>query len=133
MDEEKRKATQQLLKEAFSTKVMAETAKASKKTGFASDMSALAFENAFANVWTRPELDRRARSLVTLGILIALRATDELRIHFATAIANGCTIAELEEVIYQSSIYAGFPAANAARAQAVEALLTEGLIKEDQQ
>ena len=49
------------------------------------------------------------RSLVTLGILIALRATDELKAHFRIALTNGLTEAELAEVIYHASGYAGFP------------------------
>ena len=88
----------------------------------------LAFENVFAKLWVRPELDVRSRSLVTLGILIALRATDELELHFPIALANGCTIQELEEVIYQATAYAGFPAANAARAAATKSFRKQGLI-----
>ncbi|MEZ0341723.1 carboxymuconolactone decarboxylase family protein, partial [Mycobacterium sp. pV006] len=54
------------------------------------------------------------RSLVTLGILIALRATDELKFHVTIARNNGLTDDEIAEVIYHATGYAGFPAANAA-------------------
>jgi 4-carboxymuconolactone decarboxylase len=68
----------------------------------------------FGRVWTRPGLDWRSRSLVTLGILIALRAEGELRLHLPIALRNGLTREELEEVIYHAAAYAGFPAASTA-------------------
>ena len=91
-------------------------------------MSELALRNVFAEIWTRPALDLRARSLVTLGILIALRAEGELRFHIGIALNNGVSVAEIEEVLYQASAYAGFPAANTARAIADEVLRKAGAI-----
>lgn len=82
---------------------------------FAGELGELAVEHVFGGLWTRPGLDRRARSLVTLGALIALGATDELRYHFRIAVQNGLTRTELEEVVYHMAGYAGFPAAAAAR------------------
>jgi 4-carboxymuconolactone decarboxylase len=73
-------------------------------------------------LWTRPGLDRRSRSLVTLGALIALRATEELKFHFPIALRNGLTIEEIEEVIYHLAGYAGFPAAATARSIGCEVL-----------
>ena len=81
---------------------------------FASELGALSLENVFGSLWTRPGLDRRSRSLVTLGILIALRASGEMKYHFPIALRNGLTRAELEEVIYHATAYAGFPAASEA-------------------
>lgn len=78
---------------------------------YAEELGPMSIENVFGGIWTRPELDKRARSLVTLGILIALRAEDELKIHFKIAKKNGLTDKEIKEVIYQASAYAGFPAA----------------------
>ena len=78
---------------------------------FAQELSTLTIENVFGTLWTRQGLDRRSRSLVTLGILIALRASNEMSFHFPIAIQNGLTREELEEVIYHASAYAGFPAA----------------------
>ena len=89
---------------------------------FGRDISQLAQENVFGDLWARCGLSRRDRSLVTLGILIALRAENELRYHFPIAIRNGLTRSELEEVIYQSAAYAGFPAAASARSVAQESL-----------
>lgn len=62
-------------------------------------------------MWVRPGLDRRSRSLVTLGILIAIQSSDEPRLHVAAALRNGLTRTELEEVVYHAACYAGFPAA----------------------
>ena len=63
-----------------------------------------------------------SRSLVTLGALIALRASDELKIHFQIALNNGLTLEEIEEVIYHMTGYAGYPAAVWARKLAREVL-----------
>lgn len=71
---------------------------------------------------TRPGLDRRARSLVTLGALIALRAGEELKFHFPIAVRNGLTVEELEEVVYHLAGYLGFPAATLARSVGREVL-----------
>ncbi|MDP9792987.1 4-carboxymuconolactone decarboxylase [Catenuloplanes nepalensis] len=90
--------------------------------GIADELGVLSLDNVFGTLWTRPGLDPRSRSLVTLGILIALRATDELRFHFPIALRNGLTRDEIAEVIYHASGYAGFPAAATARTVAVETL-----------
>ena len=90
--------------------------------GFADELAELAIEHVFAALWNRQGLDRRSRSLVTLGILIALRGSDELKIHFPMALRNGLTVEELEEVVYHSAGYAGYPAASHARSVAQHAL-----------
>lgn len=82
--------------------------------GFADELHELSIDNVFGALWSRPGLDRRARSLVTLGALIALRATEELEFHFPIALRNGLTLEEIEEVVYHMTGYAGFPAAASA-------------------
>jgi 4-carboxymuconolactone decarboxylase len=89
---------------------------------FGGELAELGLENVFGRLWTREGLDRRSRSLVTLGILIALRASSELKLHFQVALRNGLTEDEIAEVIYHSSGYAGFPAASAALTIAKDAL-----------
>ncbi|BBX45636.1 carboxymuconolactone decarboxylase family protein [Mycobacterium cookii] len=91
---------------------------------FAQELGELSLDHVFGSLWTRPGLDRRSRSLVTLGALIAMRATEELRIHMPIALRNGLTVEEIEEVVYHITGYAGFPAANAARAIGREVLPT---------
>jgi 4-carboxymuconolactone decarboxylase len=93
--------------------------------GFGDEIMELAMDNVFGPLWGREGLSRRERSLVTLGILIALRSTDELSVHFRIARNNGLTDDELAEVVYHSSGYAGFPAANTACKIAREALSTD--------
>lgn len=90
--------------------------------GFADELLEIGIENVFGRLWGRDGLSRRDRSILTLGILIALRATDELAIHFQIARTNGLTDDEIAEIIYHSSGYAGFPAAATANRIAGEAL-----------
>ena len=88
----------------------------------ADELGDLSLDHVFGALWTRPGLDRRSRSLVTLGALIALRATDELKAHFQIALHNGLTLEEIEEVIYHMTGYAGYPAAVSARKIAREVI-----------
>ena len=90
--------------------------------GFAPELMDIGIENIFGRLWTREGLSSRDRSLVTLGILITLRASEELKAHFRIARQNGLSDEELAEVIYHASGYAGFPAAATAKNVAVEAL-----------
>ncbi|WP_158811316.1 carboxymuconolactone decarboxylase family protein [Beijerinckia sp. L45] len=78
-------------------------------------MQGLAAEFVFGQIWSDTQrLDRRARSLVTLGALIALRTGEEFSNHVRVGIANGLTRGEIEEVITHTAAYVGFPAARAA-------------------
>jgi 3-oxoadipate enol-lactonase/4-carboxymuconolactone decarboxylase len=77
---------------------------------------------AWGQVWTRPGLDRRTRSAVTVAVLTALRATDELPMHLRAALRNGLTPAEIAEVLLHTAVYAGVPAANTAFRLATETL-----------
>jgi 4-carboxymuconolactone decarboxylase len=80
---------------------------------------------AWGEVWSRPGLDRRTRSCVTLAMLTALRAENEIEMHVHAAIRNGVTREEIAEVLLHTAIYAGIPAANAAFAIAERALASE--------
>ena len=77
---------------------------------------------AWGDVWSRPGLDRRTRSCITLAILTALRAEGEIALHVQAAIRNGVTRQEIAEVLLHATIYAGVPAGNAAFAIAQRAL-----------
>ena len=90
--------------------------------GLGEDLVEMGLTSVWAGLWAREGLGHRDRSLVTLGILIALGAESELRTHFRIAVTNGLTEDELAEVIYHASGYAGFPRAVAARTAAREAL-----------
>ena len=71
-------------------------------------------EYAWGGIWTRPGLDRRMRSAVTLTALVAHGHLAELELHLRGALRNGLTKAEIVEVLLQSAIYCGVPAANSA-------------------
>jgi 4-carboxymuconolactone decarboxylase len=89
---------------------------------FGKECAKWAADFAFGTVWTREGLDRKMRSCAVLGMLIALRQTDEIKYHVRIALANGLTVKELEEVLYLSVPYAGFPAANSAKQAMIEVL-----------
>ena len=69
---------------------------------------------AWGEIWARPGLDRRTRSAITLMALIALNREHELAIHIRAALRNGLSREEIGEVLLQSAIYCGVPAANGA-------------------
>jgi 4-carboxymuconolactone decarboxylase len=83
---------------------------------------------AWGAVWSRPGLDRRMRSAITLAALVTLRAENELGMHVRAALRNGLSADEIGEVILHTAIYAGVPAANGAFARAREVLRDEGAI-----
>lgn len=89
---------------------------------FGDEMMAIGVDNVFGRLWSREGLSRRDRSLVTMGILIALRATEEFESHVRIGLRNGLTEDEIAEVIYHSSGYAGFPNANTAMSVAKRVL-----------
>ena len=70
----------------------------------------LAVEYCFGRIWAREELPRKTRSLVNLGMLIALNRAFELEVHMRLALRNGCTREEIREVLLQATVYCGMPA-----------------------
>jgi 4-carboxymuconolactone decarboxylase len=100
---------------------------AASSKAFGAYMDEMAVSNVFEDLWMREGLDMRSRSLLTLGILIALRAHDQIGIHALAAIRNGVTYAELEEIVYHAAAYAGFPSAGIARKAMVDALEKAGV------
>ena len=81
---------------------------------------------AWGEVWSRPGLDRRTRSAITLAALTALRAENEIAMHVRAAIGNGLTPAEIREILLHTAVYAGLPAANSAFAIAQRTLADMG-------
>ena len=76
------------------------------------DFQDLITRYAWGEIWARPGLDRRTRSAITLMALVALNRENELRMHITAALRNGLTREEIKEVLLQSAIYCGVPAAN---------------------
>jgi 4-carboxymuconolactone decarboxylase len=85
----------------------------------------------WADVWTREGLDRRTRSLVTLAMLTALNRPTEFESHVRGALANGCTVADIQELLVHTAPYCGAPAALQAFRQAEKVLTECGALPED--
>ena len=69
---------------------------------------------AWGEVWSRPGLPRKTRSLLTLSMLVALNRNEEFRMHLKAALSIGVTRDEIQEVLLQAAVYCGVPAANSA-------------------
>jgi 3-oxoadipate enol-lactonase/4-carboxymuconolactone decarboxylase len=93
-----------------------------RTTDFTADFQDLITRYAWGEIWTRPGLDRRTRSCMTLIALVALGRFDELPMHVRAALRNGLTRDELKEVFLHAAIYCGVPAANSAFAVAQRTL-----------
>lgn len=98
-----------------------------RTTAFTEPFQDFITRTAWGDVWARPGLDRRTRSVITLTALTAIRAEGEIGMHVRAAIGNGLTPAEIAEVILHTSVYAGVPAANAAFKIAQDVLTEMGL------
>ena len=79
--------------------------------GFSDELHAFVVEHCWGNVWIRPGLSLKARSLVTLGTLAGSNRWTEFKVHVQGALRNGVTQEELKEVFLQLGVYAGAPAA----------------------
>ena len=84
------------------------------KDAFTSDFQRFITETAWGSVWARPGLDRKSRSLVTIGMLAALGRYDELRLHVRATQNTGVSREEVVEVLLHAAVYGGVPAANSA-------------------
>ena len=84
------------------------------KTEFTKEFQELITRHAWGEIWTRPGLDRKTRSLITISMLVALNRPEELRLHLRGALKNGAKKDEIKEVLLQAAVYCGVPAANSA-------------------
>jgi 4-carboxymuconolactone decarboxylase len=89
---------------------------------FTAEFQDLITRYAWGEIWSRPGLDRKTRSCITITALVALGHWEELAMHIRAALRNGLTQDEIKEVLLQSAIYCGVPAANRAFAIAQEVL-----------
>jgi len=96
---------------------------------FGSSVAGYAIDQAFGGIWTRPGMDRKARSLVSMAVMIALRQPNEFAIHMNIALNNGLTLDEIEEALVQTLPYVGFPAVATALAAAGKVIQERGLDK----
>lgn len=101
-----------------------------KATDFTRDFQSLITRYAWDDIWNRPGLDTRTRRLLVLAFTLALGKWEEFELHFRAALDDGVPVDALKEVLLQSAIYCGVPAANTAFKRA-QALLDERDIAKD--
>jgi len=94
----------------------------SKLNDFNEEFQNLITRYAWGEIWTRPGLDRKVRSLITLSMLVALNRPEEFRMHVRAAVQNGASREEIKELLLQTAIYCGVPAAHSAFYVAEEVL-----------
>jgi 4-carboxymuconolactone decarboxylase len=97
-----------------------------RTTNFTADFQDFITRYAWGEIWTRPGLDRKKRSCVTMTALVATGRFDELGMHVRAALRNGLTEDEIREVLLQCAVYCGVPAANSAFAIAQRTLADLG-------
>jgi 4-carboxymuconolactone decarboxylase len=101
---------------------------ASAMTEFRRPLLDLVTEFGWGSVWSRPGLDRRSRSLVTIAAMTALRQQGELAVHVRGAVRAGVTAEEIQEVLLQMGVYCGAPTAAEALATAESVLVELGVL-----
>jgi 4-carboxymuconolactone decarboxylase len=97
-----------------------------RTTPFTEDFQDLITRYAWGEIWSRPGLDRRTRSAITLTALVATGREHELEMHVRAALRNGLTSEEISEVLLQCAVYCGVPAANGAFAIAQRVIDEDG-------
>jgi 4-carboxymuconolactone decarboxylase len=111
MDERERHAEGQRVRRELLGDAHVNRAEASENE-FDSDFQDLITRYAWGEVWTRSGLPRHTRSLLTIGLMVALNRGDELKLHLRAAMNNGVTAEEIREVLLHCAVYCGVPAAN---------------------
>jgi len=113
MDEQERHSKGMEVRRAVLGSAHVDRAEA-KRNDFNGEFQDLITRHAWGEIWTRPGLPRHTRSLLTIGLMVALNRSDEFKLHVRAAFNNGVTRDEIKEVLLQCAIYAGIPAANSA-------------------
>ena len=83
-----------------------------RKNSFNDPFQDLIARYAWGEIWSRPGLPKKTRSLITIAMMVALNRTEELRLHLRASVNTGVSRAEIQEVLLQAAIYCGVPAAN---------------------
>ncbi|MEO6929711.1 MAG: 4-carboxymuconolactone decarboxylase [Casimicrobiaceae bacterium] len=96
-----------------------------RRNDFNADFQDFITRYAWGEVWARPGLALKTRSLLTLALMVALNRGDEFRMHVRAALNNGVSREEINEVLLHCALYAGLPAANTAYHLAEEVFLEE--------
>lgn len=102
--------------------------RAQQRTAFNGVLQDYSAEVCFGRVWSRAELDRKLRSVINIAILVALNRPNQLRHHIEGALNNGCSVDEIQEILLQTAVYCGLPAAGEGFRVAEEVLRGKGLV-----
>jgi 4-carboxymuconolactone decarboxylase len=86
--------------------------RAAKRNGFNGVLQDYSAEVCFGRVWARTALDRKLRSVINIAMLVALGRPNQLRHHLDGALNNGCSVQEIQEILLQTAVYCGLPAAS---------------------
>lgn len=113
MDEHERHAEGMAVRRAVLGDAHVDRAQA-RRTPQTEEFQDLITRYAWGEIWTRPGLPRHTRSLLTIAMMVALNREEELKLHLRAAANNGVSRDEIKEVLLQSAIYCGVPAANSA-------------------
>ena len=123
MSDDRRERGMKVRREVLGTEHV--DAAVARTSDFTADFQDLITRYAWGEIWDRPGLDRRTRSAIALTALVARGHFDELPMHVRAALRNGLSRDEIKEVLLQSAIYCGVPAANSAFAVAQRVLEEE--------
>jgi 4-carboxymuconolactone decarboxylase len=102
--------------------------RAERRNAFNEVLQDYSAEVCFGRVWARPALDRRMRSVINIAMLVALNRPNQLAHHIEGALNNGCSVDEIQEILLQTAVYCGLPAASEGFRIAEEVLHQRGLV-----
>jgi 4-carboxymuconolactone decarboxylase len=102
--------------------------RAQQRTDFNGVLQDYSAEVCFGRVWARDALDRKLRSVINIAMLVALNRPNQLRHHIEGALNNGCSVDEVREILLQTAVYCGLPAAGEGFRIAEEVLREKGLV-----
>jgi 4-carboxymuconolactone decarboxylase len=102
--------------------------RAEKRNDFNAALQDYSAEVCFGRTWSRTGIDRKLRSVLNIAMLVALNRPNQLRHHIEGALNNGCTVEEIQEILLQTAVYCGLPAAGEGFKIAEEVLRERGLL-----
>ena len=127
MDQEQRQKGRQILSEVIGKEYLAK--RDASTNDFNRPLREFSETYAFGDIWARPGIPRKVRSMLCMAMLTALGKPEELKLHVNSAINNGCTLEEIQEVLYQTVAYCGIPATIEAFKVAEAVLKERGVLK----
>ena len=122
-----REAGLNVIKEMMGPEAADQLGSSANSKAFGAPVAAYALDQVFGDIWNRPGLDKRSRSLVTIAIMIAQRQPHEFGLQMAAGLSNGLSLEEIQEIVVQALPYVGYPAVSTALRAAQEVIKERGL------